>query len=530
MLFRSVEKGCFDENKSQIISLTVADDSLTTISDGAFQDYKNLKSVIIGNSVKNIGNSAFEGCEKLTKVIFHSPKNLDYAGVNLGTGAFKTGGNELTFYGDVNPNYAPFTWAMDKSNYMNPTTGKRVCYKTLAPSKLTILRDNETDLITLVDYPQFGNIDAENKELIDEMEAYYLGKRDQYTDETTKNELDKMLLKGYSIQDKYNAIYEDNINPIYEWQLLSTDEIALVDTTENIVIPAGIESIDVKKFMNSPKNSSNRAYLPSNKQELYGTDSVMDGVTITAGLFSGKIIDYPANDDRELLTQGNDRIKTVTMNTVKFLPEYAFDSCENLTSVILGSECSEVGTAPFRGCSNLTGVSENEYLKGENGILYSYNSDGSLNIIECLPARGLKVGEKRIDATNDPLISKVTSITPGAFQDCKNISRVDLSTATGLTAIPKNAFNNCSILGIVTLPESVKAIYDDAFTNTTSTLTVTIPGREVAITDNAFTHDSGTIITYENSAAYTYAKNNRIDVELIGNKFAVFLWIMMDRS
>ncbi len=39
----------------------------------------------------------------------------------------------------------------------------QICYKTDAPTNLTILRDNATGLSTLIDYPHYEEIDTINK-------------------------------------------------------------------------------------------------------------------------------------------------------------------------------------------------------------------------------------------------------------------------------------------------------------------------------------------------------------------------------
>ncbi len=169
---KSIADGCFDDVKDQIRTIVIPDDSISEIAASTFSDCPNLVSVSIGDSVTTIGNSAFYNCRNLTDISFSTPAN-GYSSLTIGTNAFTTNSSELTIHGDINENYAPFTWAMNANNYLNEN-GKRVAYKSNAPSNLTVMYDNSTDLITLIDYPIYDNVDIDNAELITELKAYYL--------------------------------------------------------------------------------------------------------------------------------------------------------------------------------------------------------------------------------------------------------------------------------------------------------------------------------------------------------------------
>ena len=160
-----IVSGCFSDDglNQNVKKLKLEDNSkITLIESGVFKDWKKLEEVYIGNSIAQIGASAFEGCEKLIDVTFSSPL-AGHEAFSIGENAFKTGSPELTFHGDIVKGYAPFEWAMAPDNLINED-GLRVCYTSLAPTYLTVMYDANTGLVTLLDYPKFDQLEERLKE------------------------------------------------------------------------------------------------------------------------------------------------------------------------------------------------------------------------------------------------------------------------------------------------------------------------------------------------------------------------------
>lgn len=340
----------------------------------------------------------------------------------------------------------------------------------------------------------------------------------------------------YSIIDKYEAYVVRGEAASYEWQTMTPKELEIINATKHLVVPSGITSIDAYGFFNdangSNANNINKYFSKTDnnyKMCTPGSGNIQDEVQ--PGIFSGYYKDYDTVEQSEdaalyeKLVKGNDRVETITLTAVEFLPDYAFDSCERLHTVVLGDACTDIGIAPFRGCTNLVNVGGNEHYTSENGIIYSKKADGTLQIEECLSARGStglnSIGTKYVNATTDPLLANVSSIAEGAFQNCDYISKVDFTVMEKIKTIPKACFNDCDTLSDVILPTTVNEIQEEAFSDTPTGLSVTIPGIEVSIEDTAFDHSEGTIRTYENSAAYIYARYHNIDIELLSEKHRV---------
>ena len=558
-------------------------DGTKTIGNSAFEDCALLETVDIGNAITSVGDKVFFNCPTMTDISFASPKD-GYSALTVGTDAFKTDGTKLTLHGDIQGGYALFDWATNKDNTID-ALGTRVYYKSPAPSFLGVIYDNNTGEITLVDYPKFNALDADHTDHNKAMEKFYykqysapayneqraafdtawaaattdeereavyassnygpwvydngsLTNNGEYvpsgsTDGAANNPRAYFDKNPYSIINNYN-----NKDPRGDYETPTMEEQSWIDATLDIVVPKGVTSIDIYDYIKgSSKNQTNvQKYLTSlpgysmysaSRQDVDNTGADIEGVRSVPGLFSGSYTDYTNATDKknyETADRGNDCIRSITLTSVKKLPDNCFDSCERLETVNLGADCEDIGTSPFRGCNNLQTVGGNDNYKYNNGIIYSVNDDGTLTIEECLSSRGNVIGTGMINATNDPDIANVSSIKEGAFEECDTVSNVDLSSAENLKEIPEKAFKNCDMLSFVTLPESVNSIKNEAFAGD-KPISVTIPGTEVAIATSAF-EESPTvnIRTYEDSAALEYAKYHKLSYELIDEKFRVLFF------
>ena len=344
----------------------------------------------------------------------------------------------------------------------------------------------------------------------------------------------------YSIIEKIQNIENGTTDGLMDWEKeLSSNELKWLDACTNIVVPAGVKSIDAKSYFDDMthnrasisryfKNGSGSSdgsdgYLPSEIYKMYTeeVDETIDGagttVTSVPGLFSGYLEDgYQKTGESEILEEknrGNDRIESITLVDIEYLPDYAFDSCERLKKVVLGSKLTDIGTLPFRDCTQLGDITGNDNYYTGGGLIIDkrINATGGLSLIECVPSRGTSYGGSSIvpDSLSSEelqLLANVNEIADEAFRDCKSISEVDLSS-TDVEVIPERCFYNCSKLETLILPPSAVEILDEACVTNSRTLDVEIPAREVQIQNDAFTHDdSVTFFTPDDSAAARYAK------------------------
>ena len=344
----------------------------------------------------------------------------------------------------------------------------------------------------------------------------------------------------YSIIQKIEKIETGNTAGLKPWeQELSSNELKWLDACTNIVVPSGVKSIDAKSYFEDMthnrasisryfKNGAGTSdgsdgYLPSDIYKMY-TDTVSETIagadsTVSSvpGLFSGYLEDgYQKNGESAVLEvkkKGNDRMESITLTDVEYLPDYAFDSCERLKRVILGSKLTDIGTLPFRDCTQLGDIVGNDYYYTGGGLIIDKrpNASGGLSLIECVPSRGTSYGGSSLvpdslSAEELQLVANVNEIADEAFRDCEGISEVDLSS-TKIEVVPERCFYNCSKLETLILPPTAVEILDKACVTNSRTLDVEIPAREVQIQNDAFTHnDSVTFFTPDDSAAARYAK------------------------
>ncbi len=657
-----IASGCFSDSElnENVISLKISDESISSIADGVFQggggdnnkDWLKLSSVYIGNSVTSIGKDAFKKCSNLVDVTFSSPLG-GHESFTIGTDAFKTESEKLTFHGDIVKGYAPFEWAMDPNNIIDSekenSQGIRVCYKSMSPDYLTVMYNPITKMVTLLDYPKadqinailadahqddldtYGvdtynkyreeylytlysnsNYDSYRKEFAEiwnnaatdeEIEAAYRSDsygpwvnrafsqggwktlldnapgNDTSSSSTTENPgggdttsgstptnpdggdttggdtaLDTLTdwlfepitayaadvnPKPYYEKYKYDVMGNAEANDLYRPS--TPEEDYLRYAVENIVVPEGVDSIDVYGYVNNLTAEGERYNGPENNRGNYSTyfnlawdsetrnmytSSLMEdeneNTKIEPGLFSGYYVDFDGESDYEKFKRGNDSIKTVTLNSVKYLPDYAFDSCEQLWFVALGSDCADIGKAPFRGCDALSSVAGNDYYEADNGIIYSKNADGTLTIEECFASRGKPgiVGQASVSLANDPKLSQVSAIKPGAFEDCDVITDVDFgnNSTAGLTIIPDDCFKNCGDLQRVVLPVTVNDVGSGAFVGANRLSDLTVYGKEVKISGTAFDDSAEKAVTrvrtYEDSAVVRYVKEYGTEYKL----------------
>ena len=134
----------------------------------------------------------------------------------------------------------------------------------------------------------------------------------------------------------------------------------------------------------------------------------------------------------------------------------AFKNCGNLVTVTLPDCIETIATEAFRECSSLTKI----------------NIPKSVSVIDqeafckCLSLKSITIP------------SSVDAIGYCAFESCHNLATLTFeggSDASNLTSIDGGAFNNCSSLKTLVLPNRLRHIGQSAFSNCTSLTTVTLP-------------------------------------------------------
>lgn len=166
-------------------------------------------------------------------------------------------------------------------------------------------------------------------------------------------------------------------------------------------------------------------------------------------------------------------IKSVTISdTIKKIGYKCFQNCTSLTNIDLGS-ITDISFDVFSGCTSLTSITIPKTLK--NGSLTP--SLNNTNITNINFEEGLTVIPQKLCAntgiTSIKVPSSVTSIGYSAFENCQNLTSVDLGN---IKSISFDVFKDCPKLKNITIPKTLidgSTVDKGIFTGTTNLTSVT---------------------------------------------------------
>lgn len=150
----------------------------------------------------------------------------------------------------------------------------------------------------------------------------------------------------------------------------------------------------------------------------------------------------------------------VIPDSVTSIGDYAFLSCDGLTSVTIPDSVTSIGEYAFAWNYNLTNVT----------------------ILDGVTSIGVGVFDNCPYLTNVDIPNSVTTIGEGAF---KHSGLASVNIPNGVTTIERDTFYYCG-LASVTIPDGVTSIGETAFYNCFNLTSVTIPASVTTIGSAAF--------------------------------------------
>ncbi len=481
--------------------------SVTSIGNCAFAFCSVLTNITLPNSVKSIGNSAFSSCMGLTSVII--PSSV----MNIGDNAFLrcSGLTSITISNGVKSlgSYA-FEFCSGLTSVTIPNSVNSIGNNAFdGCSGLTSITIPSS--LTSIEYGAFRNCSKLTSIAIPKS-VTSIGNSAFENCSSLKN----VYYTG-SEQDKSKISIGSGNIPLTDatWYYLSHSGTCGENVAWNIyndgtlIISGTGKMTDYSYYENKAPWS-----------DYYGSVTsviIADGVT--------SIGDYAFYECS--------RLTSVTIpNSVTNIGYAAFFRCRGLTSIEIPNSVTSIGSSTFSGCTGLTNIEIPNSVTYIGDYAFS-NCAGITNISvglgnakyysknNCLIEMATKTLMLGCKNSVIPTDGSVTSIGSGAFNGCSGLTSITIPNSvtsiegvafeycTGLTSItiPNSitcieawTFNGCTGLKSITIQTSVTSIGSSAFRGCTGLTSITIPNSVTSIGNYAFYDCTGlTSITIPNS-------------------------------
>ena len=178
-------------------------------------------------------------------------------------------------------------------------------------------------------------------------------------------------------------------------------------------------------------------------------------------------------------------------NSVTTIGGSAFRDCTGLTSVTIPNSVTSIGESAFYGCTALTSVTIPNSVTSigrfafEGTPWYNNQPDGVVYIGKM----AYKFKGEMASGTAINIKEGTVSICPSAFEGCTALTSVTIPNS--VTTIGYDTFRGCTGLTSVTIPNSVTSIGGFAFSGCTGLTSVTIPNSVTTIGGSAFSGCTG---------------------------------------
>ena len=434
---------------------TIMPDSVTSISDYAFQGCSGLTSVTIGSGITSIGAKAFYGCSSLTNIVSNA-----ITAPTITNNTFqkvKTGGTLTLPNGGIGYN----VWMGTGDYYLGKYNWTTVeppfsCKLTLNNGKTVELEGNGELTSNMISDYKSTLVRAEIRKSCISIGTGAFGNCTNLTSIIIPDSV--ISIDGWAFNyctSLTSVTIPDSVTSIGECAFQGCSGLT------SITIPDSVTSIGKSAFNSCNKLTS---VTIGNGVTSIGDMSFFNCKGLTS-------IDIPNN------------VTSIGIN--------AFNSCTSLTSIVIPESVISIGKYAFNSCTSLTSITVN----ADNTV---YDSRDNCNAIIETETNTLAHGCKMTIIPDG-----VTSISDSAFSGCSGLTNVIIPDS--VTNIDKNVFSGCSSLTSVTIGNGVTSIGNYAF-NRCSSLTSIVSNVTTAPTITSITFydvkTGGTLTVPNGSTGY----------------------------
>ena len=551
-------------NCTSLTSVMFGEDcKLDSIGNYAFNNCTALTNITIPNSVTSIGSSAFSGCSSLESITLPfigakagvtSNDAYQYPlGYIFGTSSY-TGGTSVTqyYYGSSTSSTTSSTYYIPSTLRSVTVTGGNILYgafyncsklssitigdsvKSIGSSafyncsSLIEINYNAVSVADLTSSRIFYNagknadgIKVVFGESVKKIPAYLFYVSDslyspKVTSVTIGNNVTNIGSDAF-----YNCSSLTGVTFGENSKLESIGYLAFADCSSltSITIPDSVTSIGEDAFYNCSSltsfNFGENSQLESIGGEAFYDCSSLTSITIPDSVTSiGSDAFYNCSSLTSVTFGENSKLESIGAS--------AFRGCSSLTSITIPDSVTNIGSAAFSGCGSLksitlpfigakAGVTSSDTYQYPLGYIFgTYSYTGGTEVMQSY--YGSSTSTTRYSYYYIP--SKLKSVTVtggnilyGAFDRCSMLTSITIPDS--VTSIGSSAFEYCSSLTSITIPNSVTSIGAYAFYNCSSLTSITIPDSVTSISSSAFYGCSSL-------KSVTFGENSKL--ESIGNR------------